>query len=260
MARSLTATGHSVRVASPTAYPGATGTVAIRVRPNWNHNDGVDHKIWWFVAANSADPTRLQFQKFSDGNCYIGWYTSGDDDRIAYAATSTDFTSGIWQSHVLTWSDSANTEEYWTGGVSRATRTSALVTYTVSSEQNVGNANSFATQNNSNAAFADLAIWDVILTAGEIAAYDRGVDARTIRPGSLTNYLPLLGNYTNESDLLTGQDWAVTSAAKADHPRVFRPKRRDTTVGTVAGGGSTGAVSLIHGLTRANLTSGRLVA
>ncbi len=41
---------------------------------------------------------------------------------------------------------------------------------------------------------------------------------------------------------------------------VTSPVQSLLAVPVLAGGGSTGAVSLIHGLTRPNLTSGRLVA
>lgn len=242
MALSCTATGHNIRITSPTTYPTATGTVAIRVRPNWNHNDSVDHKIWWHDVSNgAANSSSLRFQKFSDNTVYIGWVGSvgPDDDRIAYTATSADFTNGTWNSHVFTWSDSADTSEYFTAGTSRATRTSALITYTVGGEQTIGNTSSGATQANADAALADYALWDVILTAGEIAAYDRGLDARMIRPESLVRFAPLLGNNSTEPDVVFGQGWTVTSATKADHPRVFRPKRRDTTVGTVGGGGGS---------------------
>ena len=220
MSVSCTGTTHSIRVASPTAYPGATGTVAIRLKPNWNYNDNADHKIWWHVYTDIADPSRLQFQKYSDNNVYIGWYASGgsDNDRITYASASGNFTNGVWNSHVFTWSDSANTEEYWIGGVSKATRTSALETYTVSNSLTIGNANAASTANNSNASFADYALWDVILTADEILAYDKGLDPRMIRPGSLQRYAPLNGRPA-EPDLLCADGWTVTDAGRDVNPR-----------------------------------------
>lgn len=69
---------------------------------------------------------------------------------------------------------------------------------------------------------AEVAIWDVILTPGEMAAVTRGVSPLLIRPGNLQEYLPLIRN--TASRLLAAP--TVTGTAVQPHPRVFMPRRR----------------------------------
>lgn len=74
---------------------------------------------------------------------------------------------------------------------------------------------------------AEIAIWNNVLTPGELKAHALGVPASEIRPQALLLYLPLtsqLGIQDMGSNSLVFANTAVTPVS--DHPRVFRPVKR----------------------------------
>jgi hypothetical protein len=80
---------------------------------------------------------------------------------------------------------------------------------------------------------ADVGIWDVALTAAEVAALSAGYSADTVRPAKLVNYWPLVGFADPEIDVYGKQDLTVTGATKADHPRLLRIKRKAAFFSTI---------------------------
>lgn len=74
-----------------------------------------------------------------------------------------------------------------------------------------------------NANIAECAMWDVALTDAEIATLADGFSPLFVRPESLLVYVPLIGNNSPETDIVTSTTWAVTEATKADHPRIIYP-------------------------------------
>lgn len=71
---------------------------------------------------------------------------------------------------------------------------------------------------------AEVALWNVELSAGEIAALGSGVAANIIRPSALVGYWPLFGDTTGEPDL-SGSINNLTVAStptKVDHAPVGR--------------------------------------
>lgn len=70
---------------------------------------------------------------------------------------------------------------------------------------------------------AEVAIWDVALTAGEAATLGKGFCPLLVRPQSLVLYAPLVGAYSPETDLVGGGTGATTGTTKVAHPRVMRP-------------------------------------
>jgi hypothetical protein len=75
---------------------------------------------------------------------------------------------------------------------------------------------------------ADVGIWEVALTAAEVAALSAGYSADTVRPAKLVNYWPLIGFADPEIDVYGKQDLTVTGATKADHPRLMKVRRKAT--------------------------------
>lgn len=76
--------------------------------------------------------------------------------------------------------------------------------------------------NFTDAILAECAIWNVTLSAGEMAALARGVSARLIRPGALVFYAPLWGTGSPEPDYTAGQRTLTLTGtpAVAAHPPV----------------------------------------
>lgn len=72
---------------------------------------------------------------------------------------------------------------------------------------------------------AECAIWNVALSAAEIASLGKGFSPQMIRPQSLVGYWPLHGNASPEPDLRNGNNGTISgSPTKNDHPRVIRPR------------------------------------
>jgi len=70
-----------------------------------------------------------------------------------------------------------------------------------------------------NGAVADVGVWNVALTADEVAALAKGVSPLLIRPSALVHYAPLVREVI---DLKGRVPSAGTSTATDDHPRVYR--------------------------------------
>ena len=76
---------------------------------------------------------------------------------------------------------------------------------------------------------AEVGVWNVVLTAGEIMSLAKGTPPSMVRPSSLVFYSPLWGD-TAEADLTTGgRDLTVTGAAVAPHspsaPYIYVPQK-----------------------------------
>lgn len=85
---------------------------------------------------------------------------------------------------------------------------------------------------------AEVGIWDVALTQGEIEALSKGFSPLLIRPGSLVAYWPIIGRASPEIDPVGGYAMTVNGTASASaHPRVIYPRRRVAQKFTTAGGG-----------------------
>lgn len=97
---------------------------------------------------------------------------------------------------------------------------------------------------NAGAFLAEVAIWNVALTAGEAAAHATGVNACRIRPNALVGYWPLYGLVLPEPDLSgNGHSFAQVSGtvAAANHAPVelWTPRRGTMAIFTTGGGGFT---------------------
>lgn len=74
-----------------------------------------------------------------------------------------------------------------------------------------------------NGQVAEAGVWNVALSAGEIAQLARGVCPLMVRPEALVAYWPLYGNNSPEDDWVNDFDLTITGATKAAHPRVVYP-------------------------------------
>jgi hypothetical protein len=71
---------------------------------------------------------------------------------------------------------------------------------------------------------AEVGIWDVALTADEIASLARGVVPPLVRPASLVFYAPIVGRSTVVRDLVGGLSLTLSGTSASAHPRVRRAK------------------------------------
>lgn len=107
---------------------------------------------------------------------------------------------------------------------------------------------------------AEAAIWNVALTASEVAALAKGVSPLQIRPASLQAYWPLIGRQSPEPDWVGGFNLTLTNApANAAHVPVMPPYAWVMNRGVFVPAAAGGAVG--RGLTSSlRLDRPRLVA
>lgn len=71
---------------------------------------------------------------------------------------------------------------------------------------------------------AEAAVWDIDLTAAEVAVLAKGVSPLFVRPANLVAYWPLIGRHSPEPDIVGGFNLTLTNVpANFAHPRVIYP-------------------------------------
>jgi concanavalin A-like lectin/glucanase superfamily protein len=70
---------------------------------------------------------------------------------------------------------------------------------------------------------AELAVWDVALSAGQVTALAGGDNPFTVQASDLQAYVPLYGNASPEEDLIGSNDITITGATQSTHPPVDSP-------------------------------------
>lgn len=70
---------------------------------------------------------------------------------------------------------------------------------------------------------AEGGVWNVALSAAEIASLAKGVSPLAVRPEALVAYWPMYGNNSPEDDWFGNFDLTVTGATKAAHVRIICP-------------------------------------
>lgn len=155
---------------------------------------------------------------------YAGGYTA--------ATSAGSYSTGAWQHACGVFASATSRTAYVNGGGSGSDTTNRAVTgldtfqlgaYMFSSRQMYFDGD-----------LAECGIWDVALTADEIASLGKGFAPALIRPASLLAYYPVFGNASPEPDRWKNRyDLTVTGATKADHPRIYYPSRAKVSVAVI---------------------------
>lgn len=66
---------------------------------------------------------------------------------------------------------------------------------------------------------AEVGVWDIDLTAAEVASLAKGVSPALVRPQSLVTYLPLIRDVI---DVRAANGFTDVNTTAANHPRVYR--------------------------------------
>src|SRR5215831_18728179 len=115
MARAFNALSDRIVTTSPAVWPGASGSVFVKIRPSgWGAGTGTDHVFWMYGFGNPGTTgALLGFQRYSDFKVYVGFTGDGGhggEQRIIISDAGS-FTDGVWTNHVFTW-DSVAGESY----------------------------------------------------------------------------------------------------------------------------------------------------
>lgn len=97
--------------------------------------------------------------------------------------------------------------------------------------------NASTIQNHHRGGIAEVGIWNVGLTAEEIAALSAGAPPWTIRPGALVSYWPLMGDGSPEPDPVGGFNGTLNGTVKTEHRPIIYPGALAIGAAAAAGGG-----------------------
>lgn len=127
-------------------------------------------------------------------------------------------TTGIWN-HGCGVFAASNSRTAYLNGVAAAANTSSLTPAFLSTVTVGANINGSTVAGQANGSIAEVGIWNVALSAGEIVSLASGASPQLIRPQSLVFCAPLIRDLV---DIRAGL--ALTNnngATAADHPRVY---------------------------------------
>ena len=130
--------------------------------------------------------------------------------------TTTGYSAGSWTHAAGVWSSLSSRTAYINGG-SSGTNTGSQSAITLTRAQIAANA--AAATNRMNGLIAEVGIWNVALTAEEIASLADGMTCDKVRPQSLVFYAPLVRNLIDQKGGLTITN--NNAATVANHPRVY---------------------------------------
>jgi|SRR5581483_2911716 len=210
MSRSFTSTSHLIACGT-TAIP-TTGSIVFRFYPTWASNDSTAHA---FIDQGSGT-SQFSWQKYSDNSYYVGWYTPTTSDKRVITGTYSQ-TQNDWNTQALTWG-SGTTTFYINAVVTGTPTTGATIPdltgggYT----RTIGNYQAGGADCRSR--MADVAIFNVVLTAAEVSAFHKGISPLSLRAGTLpTDFWALAGTQSPEPNSCGATSGTVTGATAADH-------------------------------------------
>ena len=160
-----------------------------------------------------------------DGDRYVyaEKFGSGTNTGV-YAKSSAPYTAGSWQHATAVFASSTSRKAYVNGG-NAGTDTTDKTTGTTATRTMFGS--SYRYDNPFDGDIAEAAVWNVELTADEIASLSKGVSPLLIRPGALVAYWPMIGRYSPEIDRKSGIALTIyNGASTSDHPPVIYPRRQ----------------------------------
>ena len=146
-----------------------------------------------------------------------------NDGAAASAQTTNTVSTGVW-AHAAGVFASDSSRIAYLDGTASTENTTALVPAAFD-RITAGFGYIESGSDRSDAKVAEVAVWNVALTAAEIAALAKGFSPWLVRPQSLRFYAPMIGRYSPEIDIIGARGLTLTGTAVADHPRVFQPAR-----------------------------------
>lgn len=232
MARTFDGTGDGISFARNAAYEAATSAFSLSC---WVRRNGAQAQYDRIVDKEYNNAASAPFVSYG-----LEFALSNAVHAIIGDATSIKLAVGTTALTDLTWTHlcsvlSGGTLTLYINNVSDATVAAGNIIYDTSANGPLDIA--FLASGASNAMSGDIAeigIWNVALDAGERGALAKGVSPLLARRAGLFSYIPLIGKYSPEIDLITGLTGTVSNAVAGAHPRVIMPRRRTIQYGAAA--------------------------
>jgi hypothetical protein len=175
---------------------------------------------------------------FTSGSIYAQQFVGSD------ASATTSVSAGVWNNAAGVYNTNASRQIYLNGTLGSAETTSlsapsGVNCVGVGKIDYSGGAIQFYDGD-----IADVALWSVALSLGELDALNAGVRPHRIRPSSLQAYWPLLGIASPEPDYSpNGRNLTITGAVAANHAAVFLTTKLATTIGYLVAAPTTATIS-----------------
>jgi len=136
----------------------------------------------------------------------------------AVGVNETAFSAGVWYHAAGVFANASSTEAFFNGGIG-STIGSGSITPTGIDQILIGARRSTSLGLYQNGLIAEVGIWNVALTAAEIASLAKGMTCDKVRPQSLVFYAPLVRDLIDQKGGLTITN--NNGATVATHPRVY---------------------------------------
>lgn len=176
-----------------------------------------------FRGGSSSSMPHEQFSWNHTTSGFQGSNSRRSGSYVAAQMTLANLTANTWHSVGAIY-DGSNLRSYLEGvadGVSSSSSVGSASNCQVDILCALTTANTLDSSSNfSIGEIAELAIWNVVLTADEIASLSKGMRATRIRPASLVYYAPFIRELGDIKGGLIARKLAGTEVI-ADHPRVY---------------------------------------
>jgi hypothetical protein len=146
---------------------------------------------------------------------------TGATSTSGFADTTATATTNQWV-HAAGVVTSLSSRTIYMNGGNAVTSTATIAAYNTFTEMGIGAQQGSTASTYENFWAGDLAevgVWNVALTADEIASLGKGVTCDQVRPQSLVFYSPLIRNIADMARGVTLTN--VNTATVSDHPRVY---------------------------------------
>lgn len=160
-----------------------------------------DTQDFAFILARRSGDAALQYQfawldsSFGNNIRFDADYGSG---TVTHDSTTAHTETGTWHHLAVTY-DGSNVTFYFDGSTDGSpSETGSITSHAVGNFIGIDNG-SF--NNNSDAKICEVAVWDVVLSANEIAALAKGQSPMLFRYSDLQGYWPIYGIHSPEIDL-----------------------------------------------------------
>lgn len=180
----------------------------------------------WFKPASVAGGTNKSLVSLDDGaaNEFLLRSVASGGAVAAVANTGISTTAGtqsngVWGHAAAVFASSTSRTSYLNGVA--ATVDTTNVTPSGINGTHVGRL--WAASQFADGDIAEVAIWNVALSAADMAALALGISPSMIRPDALVFYAPLIGVGSPEPDLVGRRNLTVTGATAAAHTRIQVP-------------------------------------
>lgn len=214
--------------------------------------------LWMYADDVSISPALFFLGDKDADNEYFSLEFRGGDagDNVAIVARSaaagriqTDSTSGVtvntWHHVCGVFSSTTSRTIYLDGGNSATGTTS--VTPLGADRTSVGYLARLSATGYFSGRIANVAMWPVALTSGEVASLATGICPTQVRSSDLMRYWPIYGVASPEQDRISLDTLTLTgSPVKADGPKMISPRRRRPIGYTVSAPSSSVPVFVHH--------------